>query len=364
MKKTIIFILAISIANSFLAQITVTNADMPAVNDTFRLSETANIQGLDPVLTGANFNWNFSTLVPLNQRVDTFVSVGSTPFTYQFFFNNIIIYPNHKASYAISGQDFGVTPVSITEVFNYIKNSSTAYDNVGFGSNINGIPSSTQNIPVDREYEFPMNYNDNHISNSQFDITVPTIGFYGQTMERIDTVDGWGTLDLPNGTYNVLRVKSILNKIDTIYTSAPFPLGFTIPRPEEVEYKWLAAGKGIPLLKVTTIAGVVTQIEYQDDYVFVGVEEISKISKVTVFPNPTNSHLVIDFKAQTEGDLKVKLKDISGREIGVIYNNSVSFGSNKLLIDLTQQSIKAGIYLLEMELDDNSYYHEKIIVVD
>ena len=277
------------------------------------------------------------------------------------FFNNIILYPNHNASYALRGDDLGgaQVPISITEVFNYIKNSSTAYDNVGFGSNINGVPSSTQNDPVDREYEFPMNYNDNHISNSQYEITVPTIGFYGQAMERIDTVDGWGTLDLPNGTYNVLRVKSILNKIDTIYTSSPFPLGITIPRPEEIEYKWLGVTTGIPLLKVITVAGAVTQIEYQDDYVFVGVEELNKINAVNLFPNPTKRHLVIDFNSKITGNLQVVLKDIMGRNVGVVYSNNTGIGNNKVIIDLMQNNIKYGIYFVEMLLDGKNHHSEK-----
>ncbi|PJA07855.1 MAG: hypothetical protein COX70_05360, partial [Flavobacteriales bacterium CG_4_10_14_0_2_um_filter_32_8] len=67
------------------AQITITNNDMPNVNDTFRLSTTNNIQGLDPVLTGTNYSWNFSTLVPSSQRLDTFFSVSSTPLAYQFY---------------------------------------------------------------------------------------------------------------------------------------------------------------------------------------------------------------------------------------------------------------------------------------
>jgi len=360
-KGFLLSILSVVTLFSF-SQITITNSDMPSVNDTIRLSETFDIQNLDPVLTGTNYTWNFSTLVSANQRVDTFVTVLSTPIAYQFFFNNIVLYPNHKASFALRGIDIGIPQVPITEVFNFVKNSSSAYDNVGFGSKISGVPSSTQNIPVDREYEFPMNFNDNHISNAAFGISVPGFGYYGQSLERIDTVDGWGSLTLPNGAYNVLRVKSILNKIDTTYLDA-ISFGTTIPRPEEIEYKWLAAGKGVPLLKIITIAGNVTQIEYQDNFV-VGIEGVNKINDVTVFPNPVKENLIIDFKSNVSCNLKISLKDILGKEVALIYNERINTGKNKLVINLTQHSIKSGIYFLELLVNGEQYYTEKIIVME
>jgi len=346
------------------AQITISTIDMPLVNDTFRLSETNNAQGLDPVLTGTDFAWDFSTLTPTSQRIDTFFSVSSTPVTYQFFFNNIFLYPAHKASYTLKGQDIGIPQVSISEVFNYRKNSSSAFDNVGFGSAINGIPSSTRNVPVDREYEFPMNYGATHSSFSEFEISVPTFGHYGQTLDRNDTIDGWGSLTLPNGTYEVLRVKSILHKIDTTYLDL-LGFGATIPRPEEIEYKWLSNGTGVPLLKIITNAGVVSQIEYQDELsVIASVVKTNKIEEVVVFPNPTKSHLVIDFKTNISGNLKVNLKDISGKNVAVIYANTISTGSKKLLIDLTQYAVKQGIYFLTFTVDEQQYYTKKIVVVE
>lgn len=366
MKRILLFILLIVTIEYSYSQITITNADMPSVNDTFRISTTANIQGLDPVLTGTGYSWGFSTLVPSTQRLDTFFSVSSTPVAYQLFFNNIFLYPNHKASYAIRGIDIAIpqVPITITEVFDYIKNSSSAYDNVGFGSKISGIPSSTQNDPLDREYEFPMNFNDNHISNSEYGMSIPGVGYYGQSLERVDTIDGWGSLILPNGTYSVLRVKSILNKIDTTYLDA-LSLGTTIPRAQEIEYKWLAIGTGIPVLKIVTNVGFVTQIEYQDIFINnISVVEFDKINRVKLFPNPTKNHLIIDFNASISGNLKMKLKNISGKDVATIYNELIITGNNKLWIDLTKYSIQSGIYFVDFLVDEEQYYTEKVIVVE
>lgn len=337
MKKLILSFAFILSTCLMVAQITITDVDMPAVNDTVRLSQTIDIKGNDPTLTGTNFTWNYAALVPAAQRLDTFFSVTSTPIAYQFFFNNNILYPNHKASFAVKGPDIGITQVPITDVFNYVKNSATAYDNVGFGSNINSIPSSTRNIPVDREYEFPMNYNDNHISNAEFGITVPGFGHYGQSLERIDTVDGWGMLTTPYGTFNCLRVKSILNKIDTTYLDV-LSLGTTIPRPVEIEYKWLATGMGLPVLKVVTVAGNVTQIEYQDSLrLNVSVADLKVNNAVNVYPNPIENFLNVESESPV---LSIQLLDITGKMV---------FESIADLDKINLSKILSGIYFVQIE---------------
>ncbi len=362
MKKiTLLFSMAL-IASFLTAQITITDSDMPSAGDTVRLSATTNVQGYDPALTGANYTWNYINLTPLSQQLDTFFSVSSTPFAYQLFFNNNLLYPNHKADFAKKGPDLGVTQVPITNVYNYTKNSSTAYDNVGFGAEIISVPSSTRNIPVDREYVFPMNYGDNHVSNSEFDITVPTFGFYGQTMERIDTVDGWGMLTTPYGTFNCLRVKSILNKVDTIYTASPIPFGITIPRPEEIEYKWLAAGMGVPVLKIVTSASLVTSIEYIDSLRLVGLPEYDVVNQLNVYPNPVKENLSINFYANSNKILKVVMNDLLGKNVATIYNGSVSTGNNSLNINMAQYSLNSGLYLLEFIVEGQLNATQKIMV--
>jgi hypothetical protein len=352
------------LTNFIFAQITIRDGDMPMVNNTFSLSTTTDILDLDPELTGLNYSWDFSTLVPQSQRIDTFFSVSATPFVYQLFFSNIFLYPNHKASYAIRGQDLGVPQVSISEVYTYFKNSTSAFDNVGFGSTINGIPSSTQNNPVDRVYQFPMIYGASHSSNSEFEISVPSFGHYGQTLDRAVTIDGWGSLTLPNGTFNVLRVKSILNKVDTTYFDL-LVFGTTITRPEEIEYKWMGNSKGVPLLKIITNAGVVTQIEYQDDPLFVQVvTENKKMEQITIFPNPVKNYLGVDFIANTAGNLKVNLKDMLCKEYNLRYSNPIRSGSNIVLIDLTKHAIPPGIYFVTFIINDKKCYTEKIVVVE
>lgn len=339
--KKIATLLLISLPFNFIqAQITITDSDMPSSGDTIRFSQTSDIKNNDPTLTGANYNWNYSTLIPDSQRIDTFYSVGSTPIPYQFYFNNGFSYPNHKASYALKGPDISFPQVvDITEVFYYYKNSSSAYENVGFGSKINGTPSSTQNNPVDREYAFPMNYLNTDSSYSAFTVSVPNFGAYGKKMARVDTVDGWGTLILPSGTYNVLRVKSKLLQIDSIYFASS-TITIETPRPEEIEYKWLANGKGLPVLKVITVAGNITQIEYQDSLrLNVSIAEIRNSNEVNIYPNPVIDYLTIESKSTVT---RIQIFDITGKLI---------LEPNAQLNKINLSGLLSGIYFVKIETE-------------
>ena len=335
--------------------ITISTTDMPVVTDTIRYNTTNNIQGLDPTLTGANYTWDYSTLISSTQRIDTFFSVTSTPFSYQVYFNNSILYPTYKANYALRGPDLVMPPalpipISITDVFNFKKNSSSKYENVGFGAKISGIPSSIRNIPIDIEYEFPLNYTDSNFSSSKFLVTIPSLAAYGQAMDRETTVEGWGTLITPLDTFEVLKVKSVLTKIDTLYLDT-LGLGSNFPRPQEIEYKWLGKGMSTPVLKIITTAGVVSSIEYQNRVKIVGIEENELIHGFNAYPNPTTKDVTLTFSSLTGGNLSYSVKDVMGKTI-LSKTVKATFGKNNFTIDFVQQHLSNGIYFVEIQMND------------
>lgn len=348
------------------AQITITTSDMPLVNDTIRYSVANPTTTLDLSITGANQWWDYSSLTSTSQRIDTFFSVTSTPTAYQFYFNNSILYASHKASYALRGQDITFPPIvpipiSFTEVFNFVKNSTSKYENVGFGSKISGFPNSTRKNPIDVEYEFPLDYSDTSYSASEFSINIPTLAYYGQTMERENIVDGWGTLTLPMGTYNVLRVKSILTKVDTIFLDT-LGFGVTFPRPEETEYKWLANGMSTPILKVITNLGIISSIEYQDTLPVVGIKDLNVINIVSIFPNPTKEFVQVIFNSKDAGNLAYSIKDVNGKLI-LSKNFNANIGKNVFVIDLRNNQLTKGIYFVEL-LMNSQLFTQKLVVTE
>ena len=362
-KRYFLLYLGLIVCFGSNAQITITDNDMPKSGDTIRYSITNNLQGIDPALTGANFNWDFSLLEADNQRLDTFFSVSSSPVAYQYYFNNNIQYPAYKSSYSSRGDDIlpqiPNVPISITNVMNFVKKSSSKLENVGFGSSVNGFTLPTRKQPIDVEYEFPLDYADSSFSSSAFAMSFPNVAHYGQIMDRETTVDGWGPLITPFGTFDVLRVKSVLTKLDTIYLDT-LGGGLTFPLPQEVEYKWLANNQGSPLLKIITTAGIPTKIEYQDSVRVVGVEEIMEFGNVSVFPNPANEFVQINFNSVKGGLLNLNMIDLKGR---VLLSKKIQSkqGENKYILNLKEINLASGIYFVELK-GKEKFLLQKLII--
>jgi hypothetical protein len=349
--NALLFCILIS-ANSN-AQITITNVDLPSVNDTFRLSTTADTWLTDPTPTGTNFTWDYSYLVATGQDLDTCVSVTSTPFTYQFFFNNIFIYPEWKANYAIAGQNFSVpTIATVTEVYDYYKVQSSKWENVGFGANISGIPTSVRKEPIELKCNLPLNYNDTYTNYSAFLITIPGVGEYRQKMNKDAVVDGWGKVITPLDTFDVLRLKITVDITDSIYVET---LGFAFenPRPTEIQYHYMANGQDVPVLQVnSTTSGAVTQFIYKDfPHTFAGVKENPKPS-FSIFPNPASTNVHIQSGSNLNS---VSLYDAFGR---CVYQNVVNAMEYNLPLNTTLQN---GLYFVKID-SQGSIATQKLII--
>lgn len=369
MKNTFLALIFSIAACASYAQITITKNDMPLVNDTLRVSNTNTIGTSDPTLTGANHSWDYTHLVPLTQTIDTFVSVTTTPFAYQFYFNNIILYPNTKADLAVPvATPVLTTGLTLEDVFNYYKKPTGEYTQVGFGAKINGVPTSVRFDSLDIIYRFPMNYGNKDSCVSKYGLNVPTLMYYGQRKKRVNEVDGWGTLKTPFGTFQTLRVKSTLYTTDTIYLNS-LSFGMKINRPTQIEYKWLGVNSRIPLLQIITTAGatpVVTSVVYRDSLrgTILSVQPTiaSKEDNINIFADSKSHTINIFYEASSNQTLNAELYDLAGRKITTLLNETVEAGTCKFGYNIEQLNLASGIYVVKMLVNNKNLISKKIIV--
>ena len=346
--RSIAFILGLVLASLSSAQISVTTNDMPDANEVYLMSTTFDQWSIDPALTGANYTWDYSYLTPAAQRSDTMHSVGSTPFLYQFFFNNILLYPNHYSDYASRTDDIDIGGFFTMEnTFNYYANSSNSLRQTGMGTTIMGIPNSYQYNDIDTVYELPISYMDMSFSTWNYDMNIPTFGYYEQNGLRENEVDGWGEVTTPFGTFQCLRVKTTLNMVDSVYVDG-FGFGFNIPRPETIEYKWLAESMGVPVLQITTSFGSITGIEYQDSARSVGITELSE-TRVSLYPNPATSTLNIE---AGEPILTLEVYSLVG---------TLVMSRQNVEDELDVSDLARGTYILHIQLESGSVL-EKLLI--
>jgi hypothetical protein len=316
-------------------------------------------------MTGAGITWNYSALVPHSQGVDTFMSVTSTPFAYQLFFNNNILYPAYVSTVAQPGTSFpSLGGVSITDVINYYKDEASNYESVGYGADINSFPTSVKDDTIDVIYNFPMNYGNKDSCYSRNGVSVAALAFYSQLQYRVNHVDGWGTLITPYGTFSTLRVETQLYTTDSVYIDA---LGFGIktPETEQIQYKWLANGQHVPVLQIneTTGAGATRQYIYRDSMRngLLAVSEIKfSLNNVSLYPNPAGENTTLNYSLANASFVNISVYSVDGRCVSKIFNGEQSTGQHNINVNVS--SIQTGIYLLEIEANGEKTLKKLVVV--
>jgi len=236
-------------------QISVDVSDMPVAGDTLRVSVANNIPE-DFDNTGVDTTWDFSSLQPLNQRLDSFVAATSTPPEFWLFF-----IPGIETNLASPRSGSFVPGLSVTDAFTFYNKTATAFNDLGYAVKVQGIPFPLRYDEPDTYYKLPLAILSTWSSESAYSLPIPGIGYYGVQRTRTSMVDGWGNLITPFGTFQTLRVKSHVIQKDSIYIDS-LQSGIVINR-DINEYKWLGKDQGIPLLTITEEGPVVSGL-YRD----------------------------------------------------------------------------------------------------
>lgn len=374
MRESFLFsvILALGVFSTTAQQaITITNGDMPDVNDNFRFSICDNLLGIVNLNDdGPDQTWNYSTLGSFSQRVDEFVDpVLGTPLVYNVTYSNIFDM-NYFATLAAPNTfgQFGGNILNVTEVYDFYRETNSFFANVGLGLTINGIPLTAKMSPRDKVYEFPLEYGDEDDSFAQFGVEVPQVGYYGQKIWRTNTVDAWGEISTRYGTFEALRVTTVLDITDTISLQG---FGFEQAQPTTFEVKWFAKNIGVPVL---TVKGqilfnqeVVNTIEYLDslrdftpstlppgpidttstDTTTAGIGNLDEVlSYISASPNPFTDGFVLHVGGSRATKISLSLMDISGREVESSLTKSMALQPGSNTLQVNADGIRPGIYQL------------------
>ncbi|MFK7947477.1 MAG: T9SS type A sorting domain-containing protein [Saprospiraceae bacterium] len=226
------------------AQITIINTDLPGSGDTLRYS-TTNLDSLTEsnyVTTGANVVWDFSHLEADGQTVEEYKPASQTPYSFFFF----------GAYGKLEADSIGFGQFQFNDVYRFYRNTSSTFEIDGIGIKYSGFPIPSFYSDEDEIYQFPLDYNDFDSSTFSYTLSLLTLGTIQTEGYRLNTVDGWGQITTPYGTFNALRVTTDIVSRDSISLGALLNFAFDN---HQREVKWLATGQGYPVFQV---AGPVT----------------------------------------------------------------------------------------------------------
>ena len=338
------------------SQISINDNDMPSAGDTIRTSNSIDVGLLDYTSTGADYLWDFTSLIPLTQQVDTFMSVQETPWVYQlvFFLSSNLAQPMQNVE--------SFPGFALSEAFNFYKNSSSSYKMIGNAATLNGVPIPNKFDEDDIIYQFPMDYGNVDSSLSTYGMEVPGLGYMGGWKKRVNHCDGWGTLTTPYGSFQTLRLKSDIVQYDSIFIDS---LGFGFPITQNyTEYKWLGDNFGIPLCTVTD-NGISPMVTYIDSVrtSFVGIQSKPEmLSSINLFPNPTNNDaFAIDLRVSKASHAIISMRNSRGELIRKLLDENIQPGNTIRQFNLSGENLSKGLYFIIVEIDDVVYV-EKLIL--
>jgi hypothetical protein len=331
---TILFVLS---AFAAFSQIVIDRYDMPASGDEFDVA-VKNFYSGNFTQTGQDYLWDFSLITSSYTKVDSFISIFSTNIAYNIIFNPFVA----NMAYLTPSMPGWIPGITIEDNFDFYYNTTDRYEKAGFGAVINGIPTPIRYTSAEKWFNYPLTYGQASSSSSYWGMPIPGIGYFGQTITRSNQADGWGTLVMPYGIFEVIRVKSVINTKDTVYYDDQ-QFGFTSNRPEIREYRWIAKGEGMPVLTLRD-EGLFSKTAYYKIIPSVHISTGEKSPAVNVYPNPCNDLLYI--KSNGEQIQLVTLYSISGCE--VLQQN----GDSESAV-VSVEHLPAGSYIVKVRTDQN-----------
>lgn len=317
---------------------------------------------------GANQTWNYTSLVPVSQRVESFVPLATATAVsalYTFTFGALLGGVN-RATVA-SPQALPLLPIALPialtdsyQFYNVSAATATQQDfrSVGFGASLAGtaIPVTyASQAQQDVIYRFPLSFASLRDSSSSFFSTpaaVSTVGYLSQKRKRVNTPDAWGTLTTPFGTFQTVRIVTKLIDHDSIAFGGTAGTGFDVPLTRE--YKWLAKTHHVPVLTITTreVGGqeTISNIEYRDIYrriIRLATHDAATDAALNAYPNPSavGSALALTVPAGS-GSLSVSATDLVGR---VLFKRSFNGSNGLITLDAAIFGTFRGVALLTVQ---------------
>ncbi|CAN5783255.1 hypothetical protein BH11BAC7_BH11BAC7_17530 [soil metagenome] len=310
MKTSLLCIAALTIGTALSAQITITQSDIAPLysrviqhNDTMPTVSEGN--------SGTNQTYNLSALQP--QSTDTIL------FTLPQFTPNGANFP---------GSNFAAV-INSNQAYIYLNQSATAFQITGqaadpFGTGIVDIAYSD----YEKVLKFPCTYNTSFTDTARgqgwtylgYD---PGVGFQidsvniRSTIFKTSTVDGWGNVTTPMGTFNALRVNTTRKQIDTIdvQTMNVWIYDAYIQTDSVRTYTYWANGIGYQLAELTDHQdfGSITSATWLDSIPQqnVGMNELAHQPEMNVYPNPSVE--IVTFVSNGADVASIQILDMNGR---------------------------------------------------
>ena len=362
MKKSILIFTILLMSKFSFSQITVADVNLLDIGDVINLAED-DVTVVNIGNAGQNQTWDFSSL----QETDTYklsvLSVNGTPFDQLYQGANICIEDDgdfiycNKSSSGISMLGIGdsvfqgslmICPLPLSYGLSYTDGPSLLLDSIIGGPMVNVLLTS-QGLSASL-----LTFGAAHVADSlsiQYEMTT------------VFNVDGEGSVILPIGSFDALRVeidRTTISNINVycIDTNSGTNSGwYSLPfGSSEVErtYQWFSndiqAKFILAEIALDTIGGSPNGVTYLTDGSTTNLD-LKEVNNFNIYPIPSNYDITIE--SMSNKLVKAVLTDINGKDI-------IHFNFNKTHT-INLDHLSKGTYLLKLNDGENSATKKVII---
>lgn len=281
--KKIYLALLLAYPFSLLAQPTLVQSDLPFSGLAFTLGTDSTFNANIPA-GGAGQTWDYTFLSNLLTDTAGWIPASGTPFSSTFSGSNLASYDQPTATYT------------------YFTSNST-------GFYIDGFASSAQNYVLSPPLCYvptPFTYGDSRINVARniLDTTVVDSLGISHSLRNIFHIsssfsaDGYGTLLLPNGTYqNTLRVRNTEVTFDSLFSLiGPLQLLISNSTRQSTYYKWYQHGGSANYLlgiKADSLGIYAVNSEYLLNFIVLDVPKSIVSVELKPYPNPSSDWITV-----------------------------------------------------------------------
>lgn len=296
MKKIILSGLLFATGFSAQSQIELKKEHFATKGAQERMSSAATDTPVD-LQTGAGYFWDFSHLTPQNQTVEEYKPISDLGSVANIQFGNYSP-DKYKGTYYLLNPDVPLQylpsflPIQFSDYNNVFRLTEDSLSLIGITVSVNGQTLPSRYSVIETPFRFPVKYLDHDTTYGKFDLDMNPIydAKWRQKRQHEVNVDGWGKAFTPLGSFDVLRIKHTVVEQDSIYASVNgFGMWIPLNVPKQNIYEWRTTSEGSPVVRIkANINGnneTITAIEYRDDNVFVGLNELNNTT-LSVYPNP------------------------------------------------------------------------------
>ncbi len=158
---------------------------------------------------------------------------------------------------------------------------------------------------------------------------------------RHNYCDGWGTLYSPTDTFSVVRIKTIITGIDSVYVNQ-LSMGFA-QNSVTTEYKWFAQNYRNPVFYVTqtdiALGQSIKSVKYHSKpkSINTGIQDNSE-NPISIYPTLFHDNININLGDEIK-NYSIKIFSVDGKNV---YNKT--FFANEKLITINLSNLSNGFY--------------------